>query len=689
MRPTQAASYSRILAVPTLCLLAACSSPDIVPPLGEEIPGEPVLEALDAYRGNDQYFLRYRQGSEIYYAAGDLKGYGAAARERAAPPQRFTDPLVVPLQQGEPDPWQALARDLTPIPVLDIEEWATLRDLLFADFLPRQSNQGVAVSLDRMDYFFFIDRAGNFRSRRLIDKPQWYEVSRHVDLARYFEQWQPQLRDFLRQRGFEAGEVLFNTGDLEEGAFPFIYVNAQDKLIVLIRFDRVPDSISKNVPGAHILQSLWHFIESHTYSVPMRPFSSAQSLMSVISDTALESGRTLFTTGLPEGPPPPLAAGPLMDLVAWEAELDDLLQRPASRGKLRFLVDGEAFFTRFIDAAASATESIDVRAYIFDNDDVALGIAELLKRRSREGVDVRVLFDGLGTIIAGGERSGSLPPGHEAPISISSYLKQDSRIGVRTVKNTWLAGDHVKTMIIDRRLAFLGGMNIGREYRYDWHDLMVEVSGPVVDEINDEFNRAWRKAGWLGDFGVAFGWGDNGVNQSTDGDPLRLIYTRPGKQEIYSAQRKAIQRARSYIFIENAYFTDDILLRELIAARHRGVDVRVIIPLETDRGLITRNIALAANTMLAHGIRVYLYPGFTHAKAAVFDGWASLGTANLDRLSLKINEEINIATSHPEAVAQLLATLFEPDFARSTELTEPFPERWYDHLIEIFGDYLF
>ena len=145
----------------------------------------------------------------------------------------------------------------------------------------------------------------------------------------------------------------------------------------------------------------------------------------------------------------------------------------------------------------------------------------------------------------------------------------------------------------------------------------------------------------------------------------------------------------SAIYIENAYFTDDTLLQELILARRRGVDVRVIIPLETDSGVITRNIVLAANAMLANGIRVYIYPGFSHAKVAIFDGWASLGSANLDRLSLHINKELNVATSDPGAAADLIAQVFEPDFEKSTELKEPIPQRWTDYIIEKFGDYFF
>ena len=664
-------------------VLATCSTPEVASPIGEEVPPDPPLLALEAFRGNDQYFLRYRRDGEIFYTMGDLKG--------RTPPGSAHDPApkLKPMKQDVPEDWSRLTRELTEIPVLGIQHWSRFRDSIFSEFLPEERNTGVAVSFDRADYFFFYDQLGRFRARRLIDKPPWYGVSARVDLAQYFDQWQPLLREYLVEQGLTGDEVLFNTGDLDKGAIPFIYINTNTRLIVLIRYDEIPASLRNQVPGTHLLQSLWHFIGSHSYSIPMRPFSSVTTLLSLATDTALQSGKNLLT-GIPlQIEVPPLADEPAMDLQAWEAELDQRLRRPSSRGRLDFLVDGDNFFPRFVDVVTSASESVDIRAYIFDNDDVAMTIAELLKRRSKEGLDIRVLFDGLGTIIAGSEQSGSLPADHQPPLSIRAHLTHDSHINVRAVKNTWLTGDHVKTMIVDRRIAFLGGMNIGREYRYDWHDLMVEITGPVVDEINREFHSAWAQAGLFGDFGRMFSFGSDDLNRGTGGYPLRLIYTRPGQQEIYVLQREAIRRSRRYIYIENAYFTDDILLRELIKARGRGVDVRVIIPLETDRGVITRNIALAANIMLANGIRVYIYPGFTHAKAAIFDGWASMGSANLDRLSLRINQELNIATSEPQAVQELLDELFYPDFAAATELTEPFPEQWADYLIEIFGDYIF
>ena len=663
----------------------ACSTGEIAEPIGEEVSSEPVLAALEAYRGNDQYLLRYRRGEDTYYVAGDLKGRSPEPEPGAG----YLVPDLALIDHERPSAWVEMTRTLAPIPILGVADWAAFRDVAFADFLPTSRNTGVTVSFDRGDYFFFYDREGRFRARRLIDKPPWYTVAGQVQLETFFEQWQPLLRKFLEQRGLDGAEVLFNTGDLDAGAIPFIYVNLNTRLIVLMRYEVIPGDLQGRLPGTHLLQSLWHFVGSHTYSVPLRPFSSLKSLMALVTDTAIESSKSLVMDIPVNDNPVPLADGPPMDLTAWEAELDKQLGREASRGTLDFLVDGEAFFLRFVDTITTAKHTVDIRAYIFDNDDVALEIAELLKRRSLEGLDIRVLLDGMGTIMASAEQSGSLPQEHRVPLSIQSHLEQGSRVTVRSVKNTWLAGDHVKTMVIDRRVAFLGGMNIGREYRYDWHDLMVELSGPVVDEINKEFESAWAGAGFFGDFARLFSRTPEQANQDAPGYPLRLIYTRPGEQEIYQLQREAIRRSQRYIYIVNAYFTDDTLLRELIKARARGVDVRVIIPLETDRGVITRNIVMAANTMLEHSIRVYIYPGFTHAKAAIFDGWASVGSANLDRLSLKINQELNVTTSEPSAVQALQDTLFDPDFAAATELQEPLPERWSDHLIELFGDYLF
>ena len=115
---------------------------------------------------------------------------------------------------------------------------------------------------------------------------------------------------------------------------------------------------------------------------------------------------------------------------------------------------------------------------------------------------------------------------------------------------------------------------------------------------------------------------------------MRPLRTATGQVEIYRAQLEAINRARSYIYIENAYFGDDMILRALIRARQRGVDVRVIVPAENDSGIMQTSDQVIGNQLLENGARVYVYPGMTHVKAAIYDGWACLGSANFNKMSL-------------------------------------------------------
>jgi phosphatidylserine/phosphatidylglycerophosphate/cardiolipin synthase-like enzyme len=92
--------------------------------------------------------------------------------------------------------------------------------------------------------------------------------------------------------------------------------------------------------------------------------------------------------------------------------------------------------------------------------------------------------------------------------------------------------------------------------------------------------------------------------------------------------------------------------------------------------------------LIKNGVRVFVYPGSLHAKAAVYDGWACLGSANFDKASFKRNRELNVATSHPGAVNELLERFFEPDFKASYELMEPVQRRWSDGIAEFLADQL-
>jgi cardiolipin synthase len=232
-------------------------------------------------------------------------------------------------------------------------------------------------------------------------------------------------------------------------------------------------------------------------------------------------------------------------------------------------------------------------------------------------------------------------------------------------------GDHTKTTIIDGRTAFVGGMNIGREYRYDWHDLMMEVSGPIVDQLQYDSDKAWARASVFGDAANFLRiLGGKKKRADRDGYPVRALYTRNFDSQIYRAQLEAIRRSKRYIVIENSYFSDDLMTYELARARRRGVDVRVVLPTRGNHGLMQASNQVAINTLLDHGIRVYVYPGMSHVKAAVYDGWACVGSANYDKLSLEVNKELNLATSDADTVKRLMDQVFLPDIAMSEEITQ-------------------
>lgn len=422
-----------------------------------------------------------------------------------------------------------------------------------------------------------------------------------------------------------------------------------------------------------------------------RPLTNAMSLSSYVlkSTGGMLRRIAIDTAGFPAlqaQPVPAYHAGPGMDLRDWEKDLDRISGRKPTRGTIRFLVGGDEFFSRFAEAIRGARRSIDIRTYIFDNDDYAVAVAEELKIKSAN-VRVRIMFDGIGNLLAMQTDPDSMPGHFRAPVSMEAYLQENSKIRVRSRANPWLTGDHTKTTIIDSRTAFLGGMNIGREYRYEWHDIMMELNGPVVDRLQYDMDRAWAGASLFGDIARVFATlaGEKKVADDT-GYPLRLLYTRSFDSQIYRAQLAAIRRAKRYILIENSYFSDDIILYELAKARRRGVDVRVILPADGNHGSHDASNRVAINRMLENGIRVYRYPGMNHVKAAIVDGWACVGTANFDKLSLEVNKEVNVATSHPPAVMELLHKVFLPDLADAEEILQPVDISFRERILEVVTD---
>ena len=180
----------------TASLVCGCTTGEVNEPIGEEIPPDPVMLALEAYRGEAQYLLRYRRGEDTYYVAGDLQGPTQSPQRE----QSYQMPGLTLVEHERPSAWVEMTRNLDPVPILGIDDWSLFRDAVFADFLPTAANTGVAVSFGRGDYFFFHDKEGRFRARRLIDKPPWYKVAKRVDLEPFFEHWQPRLQRIALSR---------------------------------------------------------------------------------------------------------------------------------------------------------------------------------------------------------------------------------------------------------------------------------------------------------------------------------------------------------------------------------------------------------------------------------------------------------------------------------------------------------
>jgi cardiolipin synthase len=357
---------------------------------------------------------------------------------------------------------------------------------------------------------------------------------------------------------------------------------------------------------------------------------------------------------------------------AFEESLDRMNAPAAETGKLRWLVDGPAFFQELDHRIETARHSIKLQVFIFDNDDIGVRYADRLKRRSSE-IPVHVLFDDLGNTLAhlaAPKTSG--PPGFVPIPNMAAYLRKDSATGARRTLSPWLACDHTKLIVFDQQVAIVGGMNIGREYYSEWHDLMVRVEGPIVRSLVTEFDRAWRRAGPWGDFARCSVTPPEGpsTNPITGAYPLRILRTDPaeGRYEILDATLLAIHGARKRVWIQNPYFAHDDLVLAAASAARRGVDVRVIMPQGADSTLMDAGNLSTARTLIHAGAKVFKYPRMTHLKAMICDEWASVGSANFDTLSMRINRELNLSFHDRSVIRELEQAVFLPDFRRSARI---------------------
>jgi phosphatidylserine/phosphatidylglycerophosphate/cardiolipin synthase-like enzyme len=675
---------SRLIALSFVIALAGCGTTRGEPALADLTGGiQPVALGITGAAQDDR---------------GLLLTFAAVVDEELAPtPLQLTtldDGVVAGLSTIAADDWRQRWPEAAPLPVLSPMHWRRAQEEILEALMEGVERDALIVRLGDVEEAVVLrDEEGGLLFLPLAERPDDVAISGALGAGEVSRRSLAAVEAFLAEQGISDRQVVFDTGDPTPGLPPSLFVDLDEGLLQMHRFGSgAPEGAGRSMARAADATSTV-VVEGTVVEILTRPISTLHRLVFSVKHAVTDLARPTDSRRVMtlRGDPPPLARGPGMDMPAFEQRLDEVTGTRASEGRIDVLVGGDAYFPRLAQSLAAADESVDLQMFIFKTDDVAVGVADQLRALSASR-DVKVLLDGVGTSMGVVPWKPGMPPDFVPPTSIVRHLRHDSDVATRTRTAILLRADHTKLILVDDDQAFLGGMNIGREYRYDWHDLMFEVEGPVLAELSAEFDDHWAMAGWAGDLGYLFHLLFRSRQEpptAPEGSvPLRVLRTRSGRSEVYQALMEAARSARRRILVQNAYFADDALITELVAARGRGVDVQVILPLEGNHGVMNANTVVTANVLLSHGVAVHLYPDMSHVKAAIFDDWALVGSANFDRLSLRRNQELSLASSAPSFVEELLREVFEPDLAASHTMSEPFDVTWSDRVGAILAGML-
>ncbi len=635
-------------------------------------------EAETALLGNNEIQIRYRheEQNNYLYASWDNHSREDKAYNHALSEIIFSKKPIKTLE------------NFKQIPVRSDDDWQGLLERIKRALAPSEQGLGLSIVFNYQEMVLYRDTDSSIHLTRFSDTPSYIKITALLPENQIAAELVKQLD--MEDAYQNQGQFLFRTGSTGHGSIAFVFIDVNRKQSVFLTTPYNPEYSHSSGSNPAVNMARW-FVRSGVIAVLKNPATTLYRLYCrlrhstavMLTGSEQSENKRVVNNHETEG----------MDLVEWEERLDRMFPKNKSyKGSVKFLIDGDNFFPRLIQCLNDAEKYIWLKTYIFDNDDYAVKIADILKEKSRV-IRVRVLADHLGCMGAAASLPSSpIPEGFKFPSDIFDYLKKDSKIRVRATTNPWFTTDHTKAIIIDNNIAFIGGMNIGREYRYEWHDLMMEVRGPVVERLKKDFRRAWSHAGPLGDLAYLISKASAAeyepVEESAGQYNIRTLYTNSGNTQILDAQIAAIRNTKKYIYIQNPYFSENRIVNELILARGRGVDVRVILPSTSDYGFMDSSNIIKTNLMLKNNIRVYNYPKISHIKAAIYDGWACLGSANFDALSLRINMETNLAFSNPEAVERLKKDLFEKDLSVSREITEPVKVSFIDYLGEMISNQL-
>lgn len=310
------------------------------------------------------------------------------------------------------------------------------------------------------------------------------------------------------------------------------------------------------------------------------------------------------------------------------------------------LENGEEFFPAVFDSMAQARRSIVIETFIIFDDEVGRGLQKAAIEAASRGVQVDITVDGYGTADLPQEYISSLS---EAGVRLHIFDPQPRRLGFRTNLFRRL---HRKIVVIDSGLAFVGGINFGADHLIATgpeakQDYAVKIRGPVVADIEEDALKLLSASDLGSSFWRRLRWRRR-TRYEHPGGIVAAWVSRDNVQHTDSIERHyrfVIRSAQRQITIANAYFFPGYsLLRDLRRAAKRGVEVRLILQGEPDMRWARVAATLLYDYLLSGGVKIYEYCERPfHGKVATADGeWATVGSSNLDPLSLALNLEGNV-----------------------------------------------
>lgn len=333
--------------------------------------------------------------------------------------------------------------------------------------------------------------------------------------------------------------------------------------------------------------------------------------------------------------------------------------------EVEIITTGEEKYDRLFEDIRAAKRSIHIAYYAIHNDAVGKQLAALLTQKAQEGIKVRVLYDSLGSMLT--------------PPSLFRPLRKAGGEALRIKPTITHFRNHRKIVVIDGRIGYTGGMNIGNKYlgknpkKSPWRDTHLRVRGESVRLLQYYFLYDWFYANKAGKAGVE---GDDfyalfPVVQVTSALPCQVVTggVDMASPTIKLSFLRLISAAKERIWIQTPYFIpSETILEALQVALASGVEVNLMIPAQSSSFFLEPTTNYYVDRLLASGLKVYQYEGYIHAKVMVVDDWLTcIGSANMDIRSLEIDDELQMLF-YDETFTQRYLQVIDDDLRHSHQM---------------------